>query len=138
MYHFLLHAHKGWRHLVMLIAVIVIVNAIIGVVRKSDVWTKRDKVLSLLYPIFIDIQVLMGILLYVVGGWWKSGMSAAIRFEHPTIMLIALALAHFGLRRVKSGESCGCKHKHALAWFLTSFLLILVGVIRIAAVKAGA
>ena len=136
MINFLLHAHSGWRHLVMLIGVIAIVKGVVGLARKSSEWTKADRIIALLFPIFLDVQVLLGMLLWGFGPW-KSGGPAAIRWEHPVTMLIALAVAHVGLRRVKGGESCGCKHKHVVAWYLVSMLIIILGVVRIIAAKGA-
>jgi len=134
---FLLHAHSGWRHLVLLMGVIAIIKPLIGLFGKAKEWTKSDKIVALLFPIFLDIQVMLGMVLWVSGPW-KSGGPATIRFEHPVTMLIALGVAHFGLRKVKSGEACGCKHKHAAAWYFVSMMIILLGVVRIILAKNGA
>ena len=136
MVQFLLHAHSGWRHLLLLVGIIAIIKAVAGLVGKATEWKKSDKIVSLLFPIFLDVQALLGILLWGTGSW-PSGGPAAIRFEHPVTMLIALAVAHVGLRRIKSAESCGCKHKNAAAWYTVSMMIILLGVVRIVMVKNG-
>jgi len=63
MYTGLLHGHNLFRWLVLIVLIIAITFSIYGWLGKNE-WTKRDKVSGLLLTIFMDIQFLIGLILY--------------------------------------------------------------------------
>lgn len=91
---------------------------------------------GLLFMISCDLQLLIGIILYVVGGWlagWKDMSQAmaqpAVRFftvEHETMMIIAWILVHVGWSRVKKAQSDRQKLSRSLAFFGIALVLILL------------
>ncbi|PJJ76675.1 hypothetical protein BXY57_2307 [Thermoflavifilum aggregans] len=93
---------------------------------------------GLLFMISCDLQLLIGIILYIVGGWLSqwSDMSqtmqqAAARFftvEHETLMIIAWILVHVGWSRVKKAQSDRQKLSRSLIFFGIALLLILIAI----------
>jgi hypothetical protein len=55
--------------------------------------------LSSLTMVLLDIHVSVGIVLYVVGGWWSAGFLNGV--AHPVLAIAALAIGHIGLGRAR-------------------------------------
>lgn len=90
--------------------------------------------------IFMDIQFLIGILLYFIGGWaknWTGGQIAEVmknsaqRFftvEHVAMMIIAWIIVHIGRGVVKKAQTDKIKHSKSLVYFLVAFILIILAI----------
>jgi hypothetical protein len=119
MYSLTLLLHSWLRWIVVVLGVVAIARAAAG---------GRDRS-SLLFTIAIDIQFLLGVLLYTaLSPMTRSAMqnmdaamhTPALRFwavEHPVAMLLALVLAHVGRS----------KPRRAVIFFTIAVLLLLVG-----------
>jgi hypothetical protein len=91
---------------------------------------------GLLFMISCDLQLLIGIILYVAGGWlaeWEDMSQAmgqpALRFftvEHETLMMIAWILVHVGWSSVKKAQADRQKLSRSLVFFGIALLLILI------------
>lgn len=139
MYAGLLHSHNGLRWLVLLALLISIVFAFSGWFRKRD-WTKTDKLSGLLLVIFMDLQFLIGIILYAfVSPITKAAFSdfgaamknADLRFyavEHFLMMIIALVLVHIGRAKSKKDIAGWKRHRSAALFYGLSLLLILAAI----------
>ncbi|HZH74113.1 MAG TPA: hypothetical protein VFD91_16575 [Mariniphaga sp.] len=138
MYIGLLHTHNLLRWLILLTIVIALIFAFTGWFGKKE-WTKKDNLVGLLLTIFIDLQLLTGLLLYFVSPLIKSALAdfgaamknSDLRFfamEHVLLMLIALILVHIGRSKSKKALLPVVKHKAAAIWFGVAFILILAGV----------
>jgi len=139
MYSGLLHTHNMFRWLVLLSMVLAVIFAFSGWFAKRD-WNKRDNLTGLLLTIFIDIQFLVGIILYAfVSPVTKLAFSdfgaamkdANLRFyavEHILIMIIALILIHIGRVKSKKAAASWKKHRAAAIFYGIAFLLILAGI----------
>lgn len=125
----LFQAHSGWRYLVLLVLVIAILKMLIGWLGKQS-WSKFDQFLGTATPIVIDIQWLMGIVLWLMQQRWL-GNDPLASWEHPVTMTLALAAAHIGWVRAKRAESTTAKFQAAFWGFLIAGLLISLGVARI-------
>lgn len=55
--------------------------------------------LTSLTMVLLDIHVSVGVVLYVVGGWWGADLLLAV--AHPVLALGALAVGHIGLGRAR-------------------------------------
>ena len=129
MYQILKMAHDGWRWLVILIGIIFLVKMILGLVQKSQ-WSKLDKQLGLFTTITVDIQVLGGLILWVMNSWWKYPATVP-GAEHPTTMLLALGIMHVGWSRAKKATTDAGKYQQALIWFGIAGLLVALGILRV-------
>ncbi len=139
MYTGLLHTHNMFRWLVLIILVVSVSFAVSGWLKKSN-WSKRDSVTGLLLTIFMDIQFLVGIILYAFvspltkaafAGFGAAMKNADLRFyavEHILIMVIALVLVHVGKVKTKKAVAPWKKHRAAAIFYGISLLLILAGI----------
>ncbi len=88
----ILYAHSGWRWIVILVAIVAIIKMLIGWFGKTK-WTNLDQRLGMIFPIALDIQVLLGIVLWIMQQRWL-GNDPTASWEHPVTMLIGVAVAH--------------------------------------------
>lgn len=128
----LFEAHSGWRYIIILLLVAIIVKALIGVVSKGR-WGSIDEALNRFTPISIGIGFLLGIILWIVQQRW-TGASALESWEHPFTMLIATALGHATSARVKRSPTDAAKFQAALLGYLITGLVVALGVARITGV----
>lgn len=139
MYTGLLHTHNLLRWLVLIAFLIVLVMAFRGWFGKKE-WTRGDNLMGLLLTIFVDIQLLIGLILYFfVSPFTKSAFAdfgaamknQVLRFyavEHILIMIIALVLIHIGRAKSKKALLSVSRHKAAAIWYGIAFILILAGI----------
>jgi hypothetical protein len=139
MYTGLLHTHNLFRWLVLIVIVLAVVFAFIGWFKKRD-WTKKDNITGLILTIFMDIQFLVGIILYAfVSPLTKAAFSdfgaamknSALRFyavEHILLMIIALVLVHIGRSKSKKAVAPWKKHRVAAIYYGIALVLILAAI----------
>ena len=126
---FIKHLHSGWAYLVFLLLTIAIINALIGFYTRKD-FTSKDFKISLFALIFIHIQLVIGIILYLVqgrhGGLSEMKVSAIrlLALEHPLINIIGVVLITIGWSKSKKVEGL-LKFKNILIFYTIGFLLIL-------------
>ncbi len=130
---FWLDAHMVWRWVMLVVALVTVIKALTGWLGKQP-WSKLDDRLGMLFTIAVDIQFLLGLILWFAGPYKITNAGALMssplaRFylvEHPILMLIALALAHIGRSRSRKAEPDVQKHKTAFIFYFLSFLFILL------------
>ena len=139
MYTGLLHIHNMFRWLVLIVLVLAIIFAFAGWFGKKE-WTKRDKLTGLILTIFMDIQFLVGLILYAfVSPLTKAAFAdfgaamknADIRFyavEHILMMLIALVLVHIGRSKSKKATTPEKQHRAAAIFYIIALLLIVAAI----------
>jgi hypothetical protein len=139
MYTGLLHSHNGLRWLVLLALLVAIVLAFSGWFGKRD-WEKRDKLSGLFLVVFMDLQFLIGIILYAFvspitkaafNNFGSAMSNADLRFyavEHILMMVIALVLVHIGRAKSKKDIAHWKRHKSAAIFYTLSLLLILAAI----------
>ncbi len=125
----ILQAHSGWRYIVILVLVLTLAKVLIGLVSKGR-WGTFDEWLNRLSPIAIDIQFVLGIILWIVDQRW-SGADPLASWEHPVTMLIASALAHATSTRVKKAPTDASKFQTATLGYLIAGVVLALGVARI-------
>lgn len=136
---FFLILHSWLRWLILIAAIWTIIQAISGMATRRP-YGSADSKSSLFFSIFMDLQFLIGIILYFVNGWarnWTGGhikemmSNPAQRFftlEHIVMMIIALILVHIGRSVVKKTSVDRKKHSKSLVYFGIAFILILLAV----------
>ena len=123
----LFYFHSGWRYVVLLVLVVAIVKMIIGWVGKQS-WSPWDRRLGVITPIVIDVQWLLGILLWLLApSAWFAARNATLA-EHLFTMTIALIAAHIGWARAKKAGVDAGKFRNAAVGFLVAGLLVGAGV----------
>jgi hypothetical protein len=140
MYIGLLHAHNLFRWLVLIALVLAVFFALSGWIGKNSKWNKKDNLTGLLLVIFMDLQFLIGIILYAfVSPLTKAAFAdfgaamknADLRFyavEHILMMIIALVLVHIGRAKSKRNPIAWKKHRTAAIFYGISLILILVAI----------
>lgn len=128
-----------FRWLVLIVLILAVGFAFIGWLKKLD-WNKKDNITGLLLTIFIDIQFLVGIILYVFvspitkaafNDFGAAMKNADLRFyavEHILMMVIALVLIHIGRAKTKKAIAPWKKHRAATIFYGIALILILAGI----------
>lgn len=128
------HLHNFLRWFILLFALWTIIRTI-GGLGGGKQFTKADKRPAMLLMITADIQLLLGLVLYIGKDWFKvltSGgfMSApASRFwamEHMLGMLIGIILIHVGYSAVKKDIPDTAKFKKVFWFTLIALIVILI------------
>ncbi len=139
MYPTILAIHNILRWAVLILGILVVIKALIGWFGNKE-WAKLDDQLGLGFTISLDVQVLVGLLLYFIfSPLTKTGFSdfgaamsdSGVRFflvEHSFLMIIALALAHIGRSRAKKADTAVAKFKNSAIFFGLSLLAVLIGI----------
>jgi len=120
MYTGILDLHNVVRWAVVVLGVIAIISAL-----TSSRWTPQQASLGRWLTIAIDVQVLIGIVLYIVSPLVQSAFNdfgaamgdSHLRFfavEHGLIMIVAAALFHIGVSRGRKSDN----PRQALVFYL--------------------
>jgi len=116
MYTFLLDLHNLLRWVILIVGVIAVAMALRGAFARAT-WTGQQNALGRIFTISLDLQLLVGLLLYFVFSPITTGalrnFGAAMqddrmRFflvEHLPVMIIAIALVHIGAARARRLDS---------------------------------
>ena len=134
LYYLALHAHSGWRWIVLILLLIVIVKSHIGWRKKLDFIEKQGK-LGMFAMIAFHIQFLGGLVLFFISPkvQFVEGMMAnkVLRFftmEHSVMMIIAMALITIGHIKSKKAEDSLKKYKTQAIYFTIAFVVIMVSI----------
>jgi uncharacterized membrane protein len=139
MYPLLLSLHNLLRWVVVIAGVLAIVRALIALSGKRP-WAMLDDRLSLIFTISLDVQVLLGLLLYVVfsplttaafANFGAAMADSEMRFwlvEHISVMVVALVLAHIGRSRAKKAVGDTAKYKQIAIFFTLALLAVLLAI----------
>lgn len=139
MHTILLTLHNVTRWLVILFALIAILRAFSGWFGKKG-WKPADNRAGLIYTIVLDLQLLLGIILYIFPGIYTQQLlsdpgaamgNPLVRFyavEHAVVMLLAVVLAHIARSAAKHTADDAGKHRKAAIWFTISFAAILAAI----------
>jgi hypothetical protein len=123
-------AHSGWRWVALLATLVAIGYGLWGWLGGRS-WTAQGRKIALFATIALDIQLLLGLVLYVVGERWSSIYPATVRFEHPVTMLLALAAVHITSARLKRGTNTGGRYRLLALGTTIALLLIVVAIVRL-------
>ncbi|HEY6362526.1 MAG TPA: hypothetical protein VIX63_15540 [Vicinamibacterales bacterium] len=138
MYALTLVLHSWLRWVVVVLGVIAVIRAIGG--RSGRPWTRTDGTIVKSFGITLDIQFLLGILLYA----WLSPITwvafadfggamrnAGLRFwavEHLLGMVIAVALVNVGRVKIRKAADDSRKHKLAAIYFGVGLIILLASI----------
>ena len=138
MYSFILNVHNIVRWAALLLAIIVTASSIYGWFGKRA-WSPMNRRLAVFYTSAMDIQLLLGLLLYIFfspktqvafQNFSAAMSSPELRFfalEHVFYMLLAVVFAHLGSVFTRKGQDDAAKHRRAVLWFGLSLVLLLLG-----------
>lgn len=129
--------HSITRWAILIFGLWALINGVKGLLHKKP-FSKKDKLSGLLFMIFCDIQLLLGIILFISNGWYdrlKIGMKVIMKnpidrffiFEHGFMMILAWIIVHIGYRSVKKANELA-KHKKMVVYFGIALILILISI----------
>lgn len=139
MYEIVLTLHSIIRWVVVIAALLAVFRGILGWSGKRP-WSGLDDRLGMIFTISMDVQLLLGLLLFfVLSPITRAAMSdmgaamsnPTLRFflaEHFPLMVIALVIAHIGRSRIRKAESDQRKFRQTVIWFGVAFLLVLAAI----------
>jgi hypothetical protein len=137
MYSTMLVAHSWLRWVVLAAALFAIVRSA-AAWSGHRAWTPADDRAGLLFMMSLDVQLLIGLLLYFVlspfmeAVWDQAAVAmrtGALRYwlvEHPFGMLVALVLAHVGRIRIRKASDPRRKHRLVVIFFGLALLVMAV------------
>ena len=131
----LVMTHSMLRYIVLVLLVLAIIKAIAGWATKGS-WKPFDDKLNLFTMISVDLQFLLGLILFFVSAKVEAAMgaeegimkNASARFtiiEHPATMLIGIILIHIGKAKAKKATDAVKKHKNIAIFYLIALALIV-------------
>lgn len=138
-YNITLILHNIVRWVVVLAGLAATIKAIIGWTGQRP-WRSSDRQLGLLFTISMDLQVLIGLLLYFVlspittsnfSNFGEAMGNAGVRFflvEHSALMIVALVLAHVGSSRAKKAATDIARHRATAIFFALALIALIVAI----------
>lgn len=128
--------HSYWAYLVLAALIVAVVNALLGLKSKKE-FTAKDLRLGLFALIFSHIQLLIGLAWYFMSDWYKAmkitgfgtvmknAQSRLILVEHPTVMILGIALITIGWSKHKKQTTAVGKFKTFAVFYGLALVLIL-------------
>ena len=134
MYPSALWLHSWLRWAVLLTGLVAWLRAVSGKTARRP-WTPQDELWGLLLTTSVDLQFLVGLVLYFLSPITRLGLrnfAAAMQInvarfftvEHVVGMIAAIALVH--IARVKIRKTTDSERKHRLAMILYGIALVLI------------
>lgn len=139
LYTLTLATHNIMRWVVLLLAIYALYRVYVGLFGKKE-WSDADRKALSFYAIGMDVQLLLGLLLYFVLGPWFSMMTSgmgnvmstsSLRFfavEHFSVMLLAVILAHVATIMAKRGATSAKKFRNGAIYLTLSVLAVLAAI----------
>ena len=139
MYPIFLALHNIMRWIIILLAIYALVRVYMGVFGKRE-FTETDRKALSFYAIGMDIQLLLGLILYfflspittaALGNFGAAMSNDAMRFfavEHILMMVVAVVLAHVATMMAKRGATSSSKFNRAAIWLTLSVLAVLAAI----------
>ena len=130
MYYFFIQAHSGWQYLASLALLVAVAVYLVNWLR-GQTWGQLERRVGLYAIIVVDIQLLLGLVLWGVGASMGIvGANATRTIEHPFMMLLAIILLHVGWVWTKRADEA-VRLRNAALTFVGVGLLVLAGLTRI-------
>jgi len=139
MYTVFLHLHDTLRWLLLAILLVTLVKYLVGWIG-NQAWKKLDNILGIVFTSLMDLQLLIGLVLYFVlspvtkmafGDFGAAMKNADLRFyavEHFVMMLVAVVLVHIGRAKSKKAKIDRNKFKTALIYYTIALVVILAAI----------
>jgi hypothetical protein len=120
----ILTIHSINRWLVTLVAIALLIRLIIGLARKLPFDRSATGLMSA-FSGLMDVQMLLGVLFFVLDGLGKTGFPP-YRWEHAVTMILAVMAAHIPARWKQKEDAI--RTRNTLIAVAVSLLLIFIGV----------
>lgn len=136
MYNGILHAHSGFRYIVLFLLLLAILNSLKGLLGNGK-FTKKDNLISLFAMVSAHIQLLLGLILFGISpkvsyaSMRDTMQNEVLRFfsvEHILMMLVALVLVTIGRVVGKKEKVEREKHKKLFTFYTIAIIIIFVAI----------
>lgn len=138
LYSILLPIHSIVRWLLVIAVVVAVARAFMGWFGKKS-FTALDNKIGLAFTSLMDLQLLIGLILYVIspilqtafqnfGGAMGNTQMRFFAVEHILMMVIAVVLAHVGRALSKKASTDLLKHRRAAIWYGLALLVMLLAI----------
>lgn len=131
MYPILVHLHSGLRWVVLLTLILAIIQTA-GKLSGNNSFTDKDKKMPLFAFISCHLQLLFGLILYLISprvifsaAAMKDAASRFFLVEHTSMMILAIILISVGYIRAKKSAPDKKAFKTIFWFYLIGLLLIL-------------
>lgn len=137
MYSVVLALHNIIRWVALILAIVAVVRSFLGWFGRRE-WSARDRKLGAYFGMAMDVQMLLGLLLYfVLSPMMRSALAdfgsamsvSDVRFfamEHALSMFLAVVFAHMGSVFARKAESSPAKFQRAAIFYALALLLIFM------------
>lgn len=136
----MIHAHSFLRWVVLILALLTIIKSFSGMSNKKT-FVAADRKIPLFFMISMDIQLLLGLVLYFTGAWgvtniqnqgmanvMKDSVSRFFAIEHTVGMFLAIIFAHIAFAATKKQMDDTAKFKRIFIFSLLSLVAVLVSI----------
>jgi hypothetical protein len=139
MYMLTLTLHSLMRWVVVIVGLVAVVRFLAGWLGKKE-WTSLDTRLLSIFPMTVDIQLLLGLLLYFLlspistsalrdfGGAMSNAVLRFYAVEHLFMMILALVVAHVGSMLARKGTVTSARFRLAGLLFLAAMIIIFLAI----------
>jgi cytochrome c biogenesis factor len=139
LYSILLALHNIFRWVALIAGIVATVRAGLGWFGKRP-WQDRDRTLGVIFGSSMDLQLLLGLILYVFlspltqmvfDDFGAAMADSGLRFfaiEHLFYMVLAVIFAHLGSALSRRADEPQKKHQRAFIWYGLSVLLMILGI----------
>jgi len=139
MYSSVLLVHSWLRWAVLLLCLAALVRAVDGM-RSRRGWDAGDERVSRLFVISVDLQMLLGLVLYfllsplsraALGDFRGAMRDPILRYwgvEHAFGMIVAIALIHAGRARARRTTDAALKHRRTAVFFMLALIAMLASI----------
>ena len=137
MYQALLVLHSLLRWVVLILGLLAVARALGG---RGRGWTSGDEGVGKWYVISLDVQMLIGLILYAflspvtqaafanLGAAMKESALRFFAVEHLALGIIAVAFAHVGRVRIRRASTDQARFRAAALFYTLSLLAILLAI----------
>lgn len=133
-YRILVHAHSGFRWILLLVLLATIINALIKWMKGSP-YRPGSHRLGVINMSIAHLQLIIGLVLYFISpkvifdpSSFKEPMLRFFLIEHFIMMIIAIALITIGYISSKRAETSRLKFKRLFIFNLIALVLILFAI----------
>lgn len=127
---FLLEAHSGWRYVVLLAMILMVLFYAYEYFTRTTL--SQEKQVDLIFATSIHIQILLGILLLIA--YFLDDLFQSRQIGHVVVMLILLPLTIFysrWVRRFEAVDDIGRRRLLGLLTPIAAFVIVLIGLAAI-------
>ena len=117
--------HNVWRYVVLFTALATLGMALMAYLGNRP-WDAVSDRLSFFFTLAMDIQVLVGIGVWIFGDWERN--DSFLKFVHPLLMLVAVGVAHAGRVITEREADSRAKGRKALLFFGGSLIIVLIAI----------